>query len=131
MIPTILISAYRSFFKIRFSAVTYLLNPSFRFYFLFIALFLFIFLILSVSVWLTLIIDVDRYINPDEGPLLQLFALSSILDYFSYFLFSSAYYSSEAASMCFESDDPYSDPIGISMAFYQTDLFDKIGRAHV
>jgi len=91
---------------------------------MFIARFLFIFLILSVIVWLPLIIDVDRYINPDEGPLLQLFALTSILDYFSYFLFSSAEDSSEAASMCFESDDPYSDPIGISMAFYQTDLFD-------
>jgi len=124
MVPTILISAYRFFFKIRFSAVTYLLNPSRRFYFMLVARFMFIFLILSVIVWLPLIIDVDRYINPNEGPMLQLFALTSVLDYFAYFLFSSAEDSSEAANMCFESDDPYLDPIDMSMAFYQTDLFD-------
>jgi len=85
---------------------------------------MFISLILFVIVWLPLIIDVDRYINPNEGPLLQLLALTSILDYFSYFLFSSIEDSSDAANTYLESEDTYSDPISMSMAFYQADLFD-------
>jgi len=124
MMPTFLISAYRFFFKVRFSAVTYLLNPSCRFYFTFATRLMLTFLVFIVVVWSPLMLDVDKVISSGEGPLVQLYALTSVFDYFYYFLFSSAEDSSDATSVHFESDDLYSDSVDMSMVFYQTELFD-------
>jgi len=124
MIPTFLINAYRFLFRIRFSAVTYLLNPSCRFYVTFVIRFMFTFLVLIVIVWSPLMLDIDNFISSGEGPLVQLFALTSVFDYFYYFLFSAAEDSSDAANMHFESDDLYSDPVGMSMILYQAELFE-------
>lgn len=122
MVPTFLINARRLLFKTRFSAVTYLLNPSYRFYFTFIIRFMFTFLVLITLVWSPLMLDLDNYISSGKGPLTQLSALTSVFDYFYYFLFSAAEDSSDAANVYLESGDPYSNPISTSMIFYQADL---------
>lgn len=125
MIPTILISAYRFFFKIRFRAVTYLLNPSCRFYFMFVARFLFIFLIFAIVVWLPIMIEADALVKESKQfTFSQIFVFIPILDYFYYFFFAVADHSSNVASIYFEPDDSRPDPISMSMALYQVELFD-------
>lgn len=125
MIPAILISAYRFFFKARFRAVTYLLNPGCRFYFMFIARFLFIFLIFAVIVWLPIMTNADLAVMKPKGGLFgQFFAFTPILDYFYYFFFPIAEDGSNVASVYFEPDDSRPDPISMSMALYQVELFD-------
>src|SRR5690554_592280 len=125
MIPTILISAYRFFFRVRFSAVTYLLNPSCRFYFMFVARFLFILLVFAAVVWLPIMVNADlAVIRTKGGPLAQFFAFTPILDYFYYFFFSVAEDGSNVAELYFEPDDSRPDPISMSMALYQVELFD-------
>lgn len=124
MIPTFLISVYRFLFKARFSTVTYLMNPGCRFYFTFVIRFMFTFLVLTVIVWSPLMLDIESYVTSGKGFSTHLFAITSVFDYFYYFLFSAAEDSSDTVNAYLESDSPYSDPVSMSMAVYQADLFD-------
>lgn len=124
MVPTFLISVYRFLFKARFSAVTYLLNPSCRFYFTFVVRLIFTFLVLIVVVWTPLMLDIGDYVTSGKGFSTQLLAITSVFDYFYYFLFSAAEDSSDAVNAYLEPDGPHPDPISMSMAAYQANLFD-------
>jgi len=90
-----------------------------------VARFLFIFLIFAVVVWLPIMTNVDLAVIRAKEPILgQYFAFTPVLDYFYYFFFSVAEDGSNVANSYFEPDDSRPDPISMSMALYQVELFD-------
>jgi hypothetical protein len=92
---------------------------------MFAARFLFVFLVFAVIVWLPVMINADLTVmRAKGGPLAQFFAFSPVLDYFYYLLFSVAGDSSNVVNTYLEPDDSHPDPISMSMALYQVELFD-------